>query len=185
MRWREHKLSATLVDMEQPMTEKTYTFIDHAGFGPGPWDAEPDKIVWVDEDTGLPCMIHRNFLGALCGYVGIPAEHPWHGMAYNDCTLPEPCEDAWCEHSLEVEVHGGLTYSGMNQPVDENHMGVGIPETKGFWWFGFDCSHACDVTPLLEGVNPRAAYRNVAYVKAEVRHLATQLREKMFTKETL
>src|SRR5258707_18375 len=46
----------------------------------GPWDAEPfNKVVWVDPATGLDCMLIRGGMGAWCGYVGVPKEHPWHG----------------------------------------------------------------------------------------------------------
>lgn len=51
----------------------------------GPWDSEPDIVSWTDEVTGLECLIVRTSLGSLCGYVGVPATHPWAGMAYSGC----------------------------------------------------------------------------------------------------
>lgn len=52
----------------------------------GPWRDEPDKVTWVDPKTGLHCMIIRNFVGSLCGYVGVSADHPWYKITYNGCT---------------------------------------------------------------------------------------------------
>lgn len=54
-------------------------------WGAGPWEQEPDKVTWVDPETDLDCMIVRNHHGVLCGYVGVPRTHPWHGVAYNGC----------------------------------------------------------------------------------------------------
>lgn len=51
----------------------------------GPWRDEPDKVIWTDPETGLDCMILRNRMGTLCGYVGIPKEHPWYGIDYSGC----------------------------------------------------------------------------------------------------
>ena len=40
-----------------------YRTEDKAGWGEGPWQDEPDKVVWVDPATGLDCMAKRNRLG--------------------------------------------------------------------------------------------------------------------------
>ena len=55
----------------------------------GPWLQEPDRVEWVDGYTGFTCMVLRNLVGALCGYVGVRPGHPWHGVQYNGCLLPE------------------------------------------------------------------------------------------------
>jgi hypothetical protein len=67
------------------------------GWAPGEWHSEPDKIQWADEATGLPCLIVRGPVGALCGYVGVQPGHALHGKGYDDC---------------DVEAHGGLTFAG-------------------------------------------------------------------------
>jgi hypothetical protein len=54
---------------------------------PSPWRDEPDKVQWIDEETDLDCLIVRNRMGALCGYVGISEGHPFYGKDYSDCTL--------------------------------------------------------------------------------------------------
>lgn len=45
--------------------------VDKSGWARGVWDSEPDKIQWQDAETGLPCLIVRGPVGALCGYVGV------------------------------------------------------------------------------------------------------------------
>jgi hypothetical protein len=129
--------------------------IDRAGWPAGPWDGEPDRLEWRDEVTGLLCLISRGGLGAWCGYVGVPVEHPWCGMGYD------------AVNGLGVDVHGGLTYARVNAPVDFVAPGAA-------WWLGFDCGHWQDVTPLRVYSGPTDAYRDVAYVRAEVTKLAAQ-----------
>lgn len=41
----------------------------------GQWDDEPDKMQWLDEATGRPCLIVRNSFGGLCGYMGVDKSH--------------------------------------------------------------------------------------------------------------
>lgn len=165
-------------------TEQTWNFGRLDDYDKGPWTGEPDKVYWIDPATQLDCLILRNRIGALCGYVGLPPEHPWHGKGYDDCTLPRPCDDEfYCEHSVaRVEVHGGLTYAA---PCPDEHKEDGICHValpgrpESVWWFGFDCAHAGDLDPYRAG-RPRVripgdVYRDVAYVKREVTSLASQL----------
>jgi len=148
---------------------------DRLPWPPGPWDAEPAEVRWLT-DAGLPAVVKRIDLGALCGYVGIPAGHPLHGVGYDDA------EDA--------PAHGGLTYA-------EGHLPREPPD--GLWWFGFDCAHAWDLVPALaasmaeahartlarfpggeeviEGMIPGMVYRDLAYVRGECEQLATYLRQ--------
>lgn len=63
----------------------------------GPWTNEPDKAQWIDEATGLDCLIVRNRMGALCGYVGVPEGHPAHRQDYDN---------------VDADAHGGLTFAG-------------------------------------------------------------------------
>lgn len=109
-----------------------YRTIDKSAWPRGEWDAEPDKVQWQDEATGLPCLIVRNSGGALCGYVGLSEGHPLYGKSYST-RVPVPasfserkCDDTtpivalFCEAGkddglvsleLAIEVHGGLTFS--------------------------------------------------------------------------
>lgn len=130
----------------------------------GPWHDEPDKAHWVDEATGLDCLIVRNHLGALCGYVGVPPAHPWHGKDYDD---------------VYVDVHGGLTYADRCQE-DEEHGICHLPEPgrpDDVWWLGFDCAHSGDLVPGVGRVSPYETYRDLNYVRDEVAGLARQAAE--------
>lgn len=133
-----------------------------------PWKNEPDHLVWTDQTTSLTCMIHRNPVGALCGYVAVPPGHPLHGLAYNS--------DA-ADHIL---VHGGLTYS--NPCVDPLCHVPAPGEPDDVWWFGFDCAHSGDYIPGYERHFDAlpflrdGTYRDVAYVQEECRLLALQLK---------
>lgn len=62
---------------------RTWRFDDFRPPPSGAWDDEPDKAHWIDPATDLDCMIRRSLRGgALCGYVGVPTGHPWHGQYY-------------------------------------------------------------------------------------------------------
>jgi hypothetical protein len=161
--------------------------IDKSAWPRGPWDHEPDKVTWVDPATGLDCMINRGPVGAWCGYVGVPPEHPWHGKDYMQCTLPEPCadwcDDRYCEHRPDVSIHGGLTYADACQDTADESRGIcHVPEPgrpHDVWWLGFDCAHLHDLAPAMEryGSYGGDVYRDEAYVRAEVLSLARQLAE--------
>lgn len=52
--------------------------------GKGPWLGEADKISWRDGASGYDCIMLRNTdNGFLCGYVGIPKDHPLWGWDAN------------------------------------------------------------------------------------------------------
>ncbi len=157
---------------------REYRTADKSEWGDGPWQNEPDKMQWVDEATGLPCLIVRNRSGALCGYAGVPNTHPWYKKQYNDpieqrrdpTDIPVEGapfgamvaailgEESFEEYATTVEgnvrVHGGLSYSDLCQHGDDEAHGVcHVPEPGSpddIWWFGFDCAHANDACP---GVN--------------------------------
>lgn len=141
----------------------------------GPWADEPDKAVWV-HPNGLDCMIHRGPSGALCGYVGVPEDHPLFGTSYDE---------------VGVDVHGGLTYSNKCQEGEDPAFGIcHVPQPgrpDNVWWFGFDCAHCDDFTPRTDALLRKHGadidlfpgkehYRTFAYVEAEVNRLAEQIR---------
>lgn len=68
-----------------------------------------------------------------CGqaYVKIPADHEFFGKHYDD---------------LELDCHGGLTYSNYKLPTSENG-----PEPKE-WWIGFDMCHG-SMNDLAKGIS--------------------------------
>ena len=93
-----------------------------------PWEDEPDHAEWEQEVSGYKCRISRmEGSGALCGYVGIPKEHRFWGKGYHGDN--EEVDD------ISDNVHGGLTYSEEGK--------------DGYWYFGFDTTHANDFAPKL------------------------------------
>jgi len=146
------------------------------------WMDEPDRQEF--EHAGLKCLILRNpeFL-QLNGYVGVPKNHPWYGIDHNQCLRgcegkPNPINPSFISYPCTwesdhespeglIDVHGGLTFSG---------MGDSKLWPAGYWWFGFDCAHAWDLVPkILELLGREGTYRNFAHVRAEVKRLAEQL----------
>lgn len=149
-----------------------------------PWFGEPDKIQWIDSTTGMDCLIVRNHMGALCGYVGVPPEHQWHGKDYGACMSPV-CDEEYCyQHSPEglMQVHGGITFAGPCQPGEPvdgicHRPAEGRPDNV--WWFGFDCGHAWDIIPgmgQLGRFEEHGVYRTTDYVSDQCVSLAVQLK---------
>jgi hypothetical protein len=137
--------------------------IDKTKWGHGPWQHEPDRIEW--RHLGLPCLIARNSGGGnLCGYVGVPPGHPWHGKDYSDLD--------------NVDVHGGLTYSRGCAEVGAVCHVPAPGEPDGIWWLGFDCAHSGDSRPgwadHFKFQEEYSVYRDVEYVRREVERLAEQ-----------
>lgn len=149
-------------DAEEP------TF-DKSSWGPGPWQDEPDR--WEGEHLGFPLLALRGRGGNWCGYAAVPPGHPWHGI-----------KSLWAEGSPDIDVHGGITYSGACSGRICHVPKPGEPDNV--FWLGFDCHHAGDIAPgdeaffrsrglpSLEGYGDR--YRTLAYVQDECRRLAEQ-----------
>lgn len=196
-------------------------YIPKSQWGEGPWQSEPDRKEWVDQATGLHCIINRApVTGALCGYVGIPTSHPAWGLHYDgvDHFAAQQRHERWKVNMMErpgnmdfgdwlekspvepelpldpvvgegvrnIEVHGGLTYS------DRHHAQIGCQSDKSLWWFGFDCSHAWDISPAMDALTATYdhgmsaeekrrtiyhdwEYRTLDYVEGQCVNLARQL----------
>lgn len=122
------------------------------------WESEPNELKF--EHNGFKCLIRRQpELGTLCGYVALPPKHPYYGMDFD---------------KINVDVHGGLTFSYKGDDTEG--------WSKGYWWIGFDCSHAMDFVPYMERYNSlkddrysKAIYKNIGYVKNELISLTEQL----------
>ena len=116
----------------------------------GPWETEGDEHAWMTDAGYLGLIIRSPVSLCLCGYVAVPANHPWAGVQLGD---------------IDVPVHGGITFAG---PPDEVRTADG-----GDWWFvGFDCSHRGDFMPVLAERSIGVVYRDLAYVRGEVEFLA-------------
>ena len=126
---------------------------------------EPDA--WSGEYLGFPVYARRNSMGVWCGYIGLPAGHPWAGL--ND--------------PARACVHGGVTYAQEDL--------LSTPADASDWYLGFDCGHFGDFMPSFvavePGVDPLATatrlhatynchivYRTLEYAQAELRSLAEQ-----------
>lgn len=144
--------------------------VDKSDMGDGPWQIEPDYLQWTTE-AGLPGLIVRNQVGCLCGYAGVPNGHPLYEVS---------CQD------IDVQVHGGLTYSAHCNGAICHAPGPG--ETDDVWWFGFDCSHApWDYVPRWAALTRQlgmedtlstlfqGSYKGIDYVRNEVEGLARKL----------
>lgn len=128
----------------------------------GPWMNEPHRMEWKNGD--LDCLAIRNkTMGFWCGYVGLKSGHPLYGKHYSDI--------------LEIDAHGGLTYSDFCQG-EICHFNDNQEEHK-LYWLGFDCAHAWDQYPLSQEIlgfkDELSMYRDLTYVKTEVENLALQL----------
>ncbi len=110
---------------------------------------------WIDQATGLRCqVVLYTPMGHRCGYVGLPPEHPLHGITYSEHVpfLAKLWEEAQkgtignrgiiplflaCPDvaSLDVvfNVHGSITFADYF-----------AKDGGGLWWIGFDCAHAGD-----------------------------------------
>lgn len=156
---------------------KTWTTVDKSKWPlRGEWDQEPDKAQWIDEKTGLDCLIKKNSMGALCGYVGVPQSHPLFGKRYD---------------AADLSVHGGVNFADACEPDADEERGLCHTAQDAaneiVWWFGFDCAHSRDLKPAFTlHLPPHLAdmltmwnetYRNFEYVKSDVESLAAQLME--------
>lgn len=137
----------------------------------GPWSGESDKEEF--RFAGFPCLAVRNKeLGNWCGYVGVPPSHPAYEADYED---------------VDARAHGGLTYARRCEGDICHTPREG--ESDDVWWLGFDCAHLGDFVPGMKALAKHAlaplfplmdlgggdTYRDLAYVKDEIRGLAHQL----------
>jgi hypothetical protein len=108
-------------EANEPQTRE-YLRVNRQDWPSGPWDGEPDKVQWVDADTGLDCLMVRNGGGAWCGYVGVAEGHRFFGIDYSQCAQQPPCEESYCDHTpgSALSVHGGLTFADFcHEPTRE------------------------------------------------------------------
>lgn len=134
------------------------------------WELGPEEHEWTDKETGYVCWIRRHpRLRTYAGYVGVPTTHPLDGRHYLISDMSN------------IEVHGGITFSGRTEDKESD-----------LYWFGFDCAHYNDYIPYSEEVrqlfgngldgllNRRPTeeqpYRNFEFVKNECEKLADQLK---------
>jgi hypothetical protein len=104
--------------------------------------ARPGDVLARGEHLGFEWVVTNNGDGYRCGYVRVPAGHPWHGK--DDSELGDT-----------VECHGGVTFA---EPDVECHAG---PDDA--YWIGFDCRHGGDLPdPELTPPPPASLPENFA-----------------------
>ena len=153
-----------------------YNTIEKAGWGPGAWQDEPDKVQWPDESTGMPCLAVRNhILGHWCGYVGVDVNHPWYGKDFDRCS------------GLRTLLLHPVDFCDVCSDGDQAESICHIPgegEPDQVWWFGFACGHLYDYSPgFVAGLSNRyrgpafdpGHYRTLDFVKDECAKLAGKL----------
>lgn len=158
---------------------------DKRAWGDGPWLHEPDRVEWVHH--GVPCLMIRHPMhGSWCGYVGVDPRHRWHGQEAPESPLLPRRRPSWTSLAEdEARAHGGITFV---TPSDEHFRLLSEPgRFKDFWWLGFDCGHAWDLSPGLRAMTARLTphlglasslqeqYRDVDYVRAQCIALAEQV----------
>lgn len=179
------------------MPVEVYSVPDRHPSGEGPWSAEPDKVTWIDFDTGLPCIMRRGTDGALCGYVGVGPDHPLAGVGEealphdppiivhggvdyaSPCREYEPQAVSVCHIRLPRTVPGH-TPSSVGSPFDARTMVALARLPEELWWFGFSCNQPYDLVPEHRhvealGLENGRIYRDERYVVRETTNLAAQL----------
>jgi len=116
--------------------------------------------------------------GHWCGYVGVANNHKLYEVEYSD--IP------W---EIQEDVHGSITFSQKCTKDKPESEGVchkpGDGETDDIWWFGFDCAHSDDVTPILLSLDNgrfinrfsagHHSYKSIDYIQAQCRSFAEKL----------
>lgn len=150
-------------------------------FRHGVWTDEEDFMFWIDNYSGLPCMIIRNqSLGNLCGYVGVNKSHPFYGQSYD-----------YVEKQTNNTAHGGLTFANRFKLQRFMRLLTAEMDSKdihkiiNYWWLGFDCAHAGDLIPGMPEEFAKISarqdtYKDFPFVIDECTALAAEL--SVFTK---
>lgn len=129
-----------------------------------PWITEPHQVTWTDEETNLPCVILRHEMGFLCGYVGIPQDHPMFGLTLKEC-------------KNIFRIHGGITECRYLSNEEVLTTWENYHQSKHYldaWFFSFDCGHYGDFIPGREDIS-FGIYRDIKFVKEQCKLLARQL----------
>lgn len=160
----------------------------------GPWSNEADKVAWVDEETGLGCIMLRQEDGTISGYVGVGPEHPLFGFEADAVPV-----------EISNLVHGGVTYGkacevnrfervAWGKPREERYTVCHVTHIRlvqeyrtvqstkdefheDLWWLGFDTNHPGDLIPNDRGERYKGeVYRDQGFVYANCIVLARKLK---------
>jgi len=168
---------------------------DRRPSGDGPWNNEADKVSWIDNETGLGCIMLRQKNGTISGYVGVSPEHPLFG--YEADAVPVDVSNT---------VHGGVTYGKACEVNRFERRAHGKPRQERYtvchttrvrtvqdyrtvqttedefhedlWWLGFDTDHPGDLVPggRYGGGRKGDVYRDQSFVYSNCIELARKLK---------
>lgn len=164
------------------------TYIDKTTWPDGPWKLEPDKMLWIDSETGYECLIRRiKDMSHLCGYIGITKEHPLYRASAIDFRSNQTLQNYFSTHGGITMSCGGKWFE--EEPGASNRIGRAfvkdLPNPDEIWWIGIDFIHETDLVPIVSSDpnenNGNRIYRDVGYVSKELTKLASLL--KKFQKE--
>jgi hypothetical protein len=119
----------------------------------------PNDVLATGEHLGFEWHVLRNHRGYRCGYVRVPAGHPWHGRYHNEFNQ----EDV--DEVLEaVKLHNELSFSEPDMACDKEGE-------DNAWWLGFAYSYTEDLPdPLLaENSDDPEFWRSIAFDDATVK----------------
>ena len=164
--------------------------------GDGAWNTEADKVSWVDDETGLGCIMLRQTNGTISGYVGVGPDHPLFGFESDAVPV-----------DMAADVHGGITYGKACEANRFDRVAWGDPrkerytvchttfvrtvqdyrtvrttenefEHEDLWWFGFDTSHPGDFVPKARVAQRHKGdvYRDQGFVYENCIALARKLK---------
>lgn len=134
--------------------------------GDDPWNNEENKYSFYYK--GCLCLILRNHLGALCGYVGVNSTNVFYQT----------------EPPMDLIVYGNITYAGYGdtEPIGSPWFQRPIADAEGktLWWVGFTCSYSDDFCPALaENIKHRVA-PDAPYLPASMGGVAGEYKDIFF-----
>lgn len=162
----------------------TLNYIDKSDWPDGPWKLEPDKMLWIDDETGYECLIKRiRNISHLCGYVGVTKEHPLHGTSLLQFRRDEKLEKFFDVHGKITMSYPGKAFS--EEPGPDDKLGRAFIEGRthpsDIWWIGMDFVQNDDIIPIIaddpNDNNGERIYRDIGYVSKEVTKLARLLQK--------
>ncbi len=119
-------------------------------WGEGNWNDEPDEAFWLRD--GFPCWIRRNPMGHLCGYAGVPQNHPYYMLTSGTVPLLSRHGLTFADFGQGIGFNVQLTH---DEPRDDPEhpfkqvMPMFMPDYAGHWFFGFHCSEHWQYSPAM------------------------------------
>lgn len=139
--------------------------------GNDPWNNEENRYSFYYK--GYLCLILRNHLGSLCGYVGVTSTNVFYQA----------------EPPMDLIVYGNISYAGYGDTET-----IGAPwfqrpitdaEGRTLWWVGFTCSSSDDFCPAFAESVKDAVEKETPYIPASMGGIAGEYKDLSFVIEEL